>query len=57
MVFTRRHLDEKPPTPFDRRVSLPPNLTYGVLIGRITSHSHRISGFYIPTPSILEVAH
>ncbi|KAJ6629611.1 hypothetical protein B0H10DRAFT_2208573 [Mycena sp. CBHHK59/15] len=42
---------------FDRRVTRPPNWTYGVLIGCIPSHSHHISGFYITTPGILQVAH
>jgi hypothetical protein len=57
MVFTHCHLNEKPPTVFDCRVILPPNLTYGVLIGRIPSDSHRVSGFYITEPCIMQVPH
>ena len=57
MMFTRRHLDPKRPTVFDRRVDTPLNLTYGILIGRVPSHRHQGAGFTIETPYIMQVAH
>jgi hypothetical protein len=57
MMFTHRHLDPKRPTAFDRRVDTPPNLTYGILIGRIPSHRHQVAGFTIETPYNMQVAH
>ena len=57
MMFTRRHLDPKRPTVFDRRVDTPPNLTYGILIGRVPSHRHQVARFIIETPYIMHMAH
>jgi hypothetical protein len=46
MMFTPRHLDREPAIMFDRRITLPPNLTCSAAIGHIPSYNHQIQGLY-----------
>lgn len=52
----RRHLDAKHDTTFDRRASLGPSSTYGVLIGQIPPHERQSSIFSLARAYIKQVA-
>jgi hypothetical protein len=47
MMIRHRHLDQGPPTAFDRRITLAQILTYSVARGHIPSCKHQILDFYI----------